>query len=189
MKTLLLRSLSLLVLLLSSAEPSAAEQWRGIIPLKSTRADVDRLLGKPLPGNPDFLAKYKLRDEEVTINYADRKLCREADRCECLVPDGTVLDISVQPKRKVSFATLRIDQDKFSKHPLAENADIEVYYNGEAGLIYTISRTDGTLLYTQYAASSRDCEKIKNQRQTADRDPRSTSSLTLCRAAGYSVVP
>ena len=38
-----------------------AKDWRGITPLKSTRADVERLLGKEIEGS------YELPDERASI--------------------------------------------------------------------------------------------------------------------------
>jgi hypothetical protein len=37
----------LMILLLAVMSEAFAKEWRGITPLKSTRADVERLLGKP----------------------------------------------------------------------------------------------------------------------------------------------
>jgi hypothetical protein len=43
-----------------------AEEWRGIVPLRSTRADVVRLLGKP-----NELGRYEVNGERADIIYSD----------------------------------------------------------------------------------------------------------------------
>src|SRR5712691_11509742 len=64
MKNLAIRFVFLLLPLTVFAGNVNAEPWRGIVPLKSTRSDVERLLGKPLPGNMNFYVTYKLESEE-----------------------------------------------------------------------------------------------------------------------------
>jgi len=52
-----MRKLATLILLFAVvciAVKVNAEPWRGIVPLKSTRLDVERLLGKPQPGEMRF---------------------------------------------------------------------------------------------------------------------------------------
>lgn len=55
------------LLLLNTLTVSSTEQWKDIIPLKSTRADVERLLGPP--PEPQT-STYILRNETVHIFYA-----------------------------------------------------------------------------------------------------------------------
>ena len=46
MKYAILKLIPIFALCLYCAELVQAKEWRGIVPLKSTRADVERLLGK-----------------------------------------------------------------------------------------------------------------------------------------------
>ena len=77
----ILGSLSLTVVLGGSCE---AKSWRGIVPLKSTRADVERLLGKPGKYN-----RYQFENERVSFDYSNGR-CEGSDHCLCLVPADTV---------------------------------------------------------------------------------------------------
>jgi hypothetical protein len=147
------------VLLLSTWE-SRAESWRGVIPLKSTRADVERLFGKPIPGVVDFLATYRLDDCEVRFHYQVKEQCREVDRCECAVPDDTVIEIAVESKSKAKFSSLKIDRTAFDRFPLVENTGIIIYRNSKAGLIYAVSDEDDVVIYVQYAPSAEDCRAV-----------------------------
>src|SRR5687768_16252810 len=47
---------------------SFTKEWRGIIPLRSTRADVERLLGPPEPGSRGV---YRTGSERITVSYAE----------------------------------------------------------------------------------------------------------------------
>ena len=157
--TNILTRVSILVFLLALCSLRVnAEPWRGIVPLKSTRSDVERLLGKPQPGGIGSYVTYKLEAEEVRVVYADRKLCSRPDRCDCRVPDDTVLHIVVRLKTTVKFSSLDLDKSKF--HPIVnpENANNFAYSNSETGLMYVISKRDDLVLYIQYGPMLNDCE-------------------------------
>ena len=158
MKNSLRRFAFLVVLLAFCAVTVNAEPWRGIVPLKSTRSDVERLLGKPLPGNMDFYVTYKLETEEVRVEYAAKQLCAQTDRCECRVRDDTVVHIVVRPKTAIRFSSLELDKSQF--HPIVnpQNANNVAYSNSEAGLMYVISKADDLVLYVQYGPTLKDCE-------------------------------
>jgi len=113
----------LIAVLLSSGPLGGTDQrknWRGIVPLHSTRADVERILGPPPPPlkdgtriytpDPD-MPTYRLDNEEVTIGYMSRAL---AERMSCpSVPLDTVLSINVSPKNHPPLSELGIDESKF----------------------------------------------------------------------------
>jgi hypothetical protein len=167
MKALIIKCVRLVAIILLPTVQSNAEQWRGITPLKSTRAEVERLLGKPVSGGMNFLAIYKLETGEVHIHYAISGLCKELERCECLVPDDTVIEVSVESKVKVKFSTLNIDKTAFDRFPLAEDTNIMIYRNPEAGLVYAVSKRDDKIMYIQYAPAAKDCERVVNRLKTS----------------------
>jgi hypothetical protein len=158
MKNSLTRFASLVFLLAFVALTVNAAPWRGIVPLKSTRSDVERLLGKPLTGNMDFYVTYKLETEEVRVEYASKKLCPQTDRCDCRVSDDTVLHIVVRPKTRIRFSSLELNKSKF--HPIVnpQNANNIAYSNSDAGLMYVVSKRDDLVLYVQYGSTLKDCE-------------------------------
>jgi hypothetical protein len=157
MKTLATRLVFLVLSLTIFAGSAHAEPWRGIVPLKSTRSDIERLLGKPLPGSMSFYVTYKLESEEVRVRYADKSLCTRTDECECRVADDTVLNVVVRPKTTINFSALSLDQSKFQPIVNAENADNVAYSNSDAGLMYVISKRDDLVLYVQYGPTAKDC--------------------------------
>src|SRR5437879_13417796 len=91
------------------------KEWRGIVPLKSSRADVERLLGQP--SGP--LPTYYLSDSSVTFWYAH---CRCGDKCkndDWNVPPDTVTGIYVEVKGVVRLADFGLDLSQFIKTRLA----------------------------------------------------------------------
>jgi len=93
-----MRRLDLIFLILTAAVafPSAAKEWCGIVPLHSTRADVERLLKiKPerCGGNA---CVYDLPDKTVFALYAEEPTCRNDDATTSWkVPRDTVIEITL----------------------------------------------------------------------------------------------
>src|SRR5688500_20379271 len=56
-----------MLLAVPGAEPKG---WRGIVPLHSTRAEVERLLGPPTEQKSEFFVVYRAENETVIIYYA-----------------------------------------------------------------------------------------------------------------------
>jgi hypothetical protein len=165
-----------------------AEPWRGIVPLKSTRSDVERLLGKPLPGSVNSYVTYKLESEEVRVVYADKTLCSRTDDCKCRVPDDTVLNVVVRLKTPLKFSSLKLDLSKF--HPIInrENANNVAYSNSDAGLMYVISERDDLVLYLQYGPTAKDCaDALTRRRPDVTANRRVLDFLGVLRVSAVSV--
>ena len=73
-------SLVFMVLITLLVMNAAGKEWRGITPLKSTRTEVESLLGKP-----DKFGFYQLENERASIQYSTGP-CEKRNKCECLVP-------------------------------------------------------------------------------------------------------
>src|SRR5690242_3681166 len=128
MRTLLVSILFVLTI----APASSARGWRGIIPLHSTRADVESLLGKALPDR-DHL--YQTEDHFVSVDYA-KGPC-EGWPSGWNVAANTVLSLSVRPNRDLTFSDLHVDESKFS---MAFDDTLTTYYaNRREGIQYSIS--------------------------------------------------
>lgn len=151
----------LLLLLFLTAELQAKE-WRGIIPLRSTRVDVERLLGQP-----GEHGRYQFEDERAYINYADGQ-CDRTDRCECLVPEGTVIEIRVVLEDIVKFSEVGLDLTSYER---TDNGAFVTYANDEEGIIYTVSKELDEVHSISYIPSARDCEEIVRRRAGCNPNP------------------
>jgi hypothetical protein len=101
--------------------------WRGIMPLHSTREDVERLVGPPMSNG----ITYDLKNERVTMGYSDSN-CEYG--AECNVPQGTVTDIRVYLQPNVMPSELRLDLARFEKFDNTRNADSISYVSKEQGI-------------------------------------------------------
>jgi hypothetical protein len=153
---MILRAISYLCAVLILASLCQAKDWRGIVPLKSTRADVERLLGKP--SDMWRCCFYDLGDESVMLVYASGISCVDGiDAMESAwrVPRDTVIAIFVRHKSgKVKLSDLKIEASKykrqenrhlpgFSNHfSVEEGVDIELYKDEVIGVAYLPAAKD-----------------------------------------------
>jgi hypothetical protein len=133
---------------------ASAKAWRSIVPLHSTRADVERLLGKPTNG-----MSYDLEDERVEIFYVEKPCESTGPLPGFNVPTGTVSQIIVSYKKQKRKSDLNLDESRFSKTKESDT-DWQYYSSHEEGVLYTIyepeGETNGIVGQTIYFASTGD---------------------------------
>lgn len=155
-----LRSLGGLLLLIFLVSEVRAKEWRGIVPLKSTKADVERLLGKP-----NQLGRYEIGNERASVLYSEGP-CEGAyqplarDNCECLVPKDTVLKIAVTLDSSVKVSKLGIDKKKYQRTPFHAYHPTATYSDFNEGVVYTIRESDDSVTSIEYLPSAKDCQEI-----------------------------
>ena len=112
-----------------------AKAWRGIEPLHSTRADVERILGSKVVRCSAASCIYDLGDETVFILYATESTCKNDDATtRWKVDPGTVVEIGIHFKEDKSFSELPFDLSKFEKIHDKELPGLIYYLNLEEGL-------------------------------------------------------
>jgi hypothetical protein len=133
----------IIAILLAFCLPTIAQAkaWRGIVPFKSTRADVERLLG--LPGKH---GRYQFDMERASIEYASAGPCHPVNGCLCFVSENTVTSIYVELEVEMRFSTLKIDKKKYKKYISPQNPALASYSNDEEGIIYTVEDDDVTTI-------------------------------------------
>lgn len=103
-----------LLVILSCSHLSPAKEWRGITPLKSNRADVERLLGRPDENIGDTFLTYYFPDIVVSIQFSANPQCRaNLPQDSWNVSTGTVTTIRVDIRNQVLLSDLQIDLSKF----------------------------------------------------------------------------
>jgi hypothetical protein len=115
----------------ASAAGAHAQGWKGIVPLHSTRADVERLLG---PGGGDCKCWYDFEDDHVRLDYA--KAPCEGYPSGWNVPADTVLTVTVYPERERQLSEFVLDQSKYDKD--YEDTPVVHYSSREQGVQYSV---------------------------------------------------
>ena len=109
--------------------------WRGIVPLHSTRAEVERLLG---PGTDACKCAYYSKDVNVFFLYSIGD-CNSV-RGAWDVPPDTVIRITVYAHHpSLKLTDLNLDGSKFEKRHIGHIAAIVTYINEETGLLIEVN--------------------------------------------------
>jgi hypothetical protein len=130
-------SLSLVLVLNLMAH---AKEWRGITPLRSTRADVERLLGPSIddPSNKGvFVRSYRTEEERITVLYSDGPLCNGYLLRGYRVPKDTVISIRVRAT-PFPFSDLKLDISKYKEISGGHTPDYSYFTHIEEGISYEV---------------------------------------------------
>jgi hypothetical protein len=167
--------IGMLLALTVTAVNAQAEGWRGIVPLKSTRADVERLLG--LPGKH---GRYQFDKERAYIHYAGPGPCHPVNGCLCEVSKDTVISIHVELEVEMRFSALNLDKKKYKRYPSPQDPTIVTYSNDEQGIIYTVDEEHDDVTDIQYLPTAKDCQAAMRRAKRA----RAQSSHRKARCLG-----
>jgi hypothetical protein len=115
------------------------EAWRGIIPLHSTRMDVERLLGSPRESR-GVASTYETENEKVLVFYSADP-CRKGN--DWNVPRDTVISFTVSPRAKLLLADLKLDETKYKRVLGFHVQGIIYYFNKEDGVRIETRVLDG----------------------------------------------
>lgn len=172
-------TLSLLFVLLSFAAVSEAKEWRGIKPLHSTRADVERLLGPPQKGSQ---SSYSTVNENVVVLYSVGTCAHGWN-----VPVGTVLSLSVYPKTPPKVETLGLDAPEYAKRRDLHVEYLYYYVDDKEGVNYTVDSNKGVATLVEYYPSIKDnvlrCAPTKPRPDPVDKEPRPQQQATALTTA------
>jgi hypothetical protein len=149
-----------------------AKSWRGIVPLQSTKSDVERLLGKPAEATDKFLS-YQFRGETVYISL----ITKDPDKRDLQAfPAGTVESIQVFPKNVTFVADLGLDENKiiFMKGSKPEYAGFQGYVDQDAGIIVKTNGREVEIIF--YFADARDRAKCPS----CSIDPQTIADVPIC---------
>jgi hypothetical protein len=138
------------------AMSAEAKEWCGIVPLHSTRADVERLLKVKPERCRSNACLYDLPDKTVFVFYAGESSCRNDDvTTSWKVPRDTVIQITVRFKTPQPFSALDIDVTKYDRMPDKELHGL-VYLSDYAQGVRMETRGDSVRAITYYPASKDD---------------------------------
>lgn len=139
----------LLMLWCMEGQQEITRGWKGIVPLHSTREDVERLLG---PSNIDVPGFYIFEKESIVVVYSQAG-CHWGWK----VAADRVMSISVIVKGGLlKLSELNVDLSKYKLSGSGDVRDGVWYTNGDLGIAYLVSRPSGTVLRTSFFPSDAD---------------------------------
>jgi len=146
--------LFLLLILFSDQLQASAKDWRGIVPLRSTRSDVERLLGKP-----NELGRYQFPSEKARITYSTGG-CDRKQNCECWASEGTVLSIYVVPEHTIRFSQLSISKSRYQRLQSRHDLPSATYTNEIEGVRYMVNQRLDLVENIEFLPAAKDCQEL-----------------------------
>jgi len=145
----------LLVSCLVIFDVNAQENFKGIIPMVTTKSEVEKILGKP-----NKYGDYELDEGRVHVDYYERE-CEKKIECFCLVPLGTVRFISIELYYDLYLKDLNLDAQKFEETRSSHLPGIYSYLNSKTGVVYEVQ--GGKVTHIYYNESEDTCNEIKQK--------------------------
>ena len=150
-----------------------AREWRGIVPLHSTRSDVVRLFSACSDANDS--CRFEVGNEEVYILFSSELISEDAECAKKLTKD-TVMLVEVELSTPVGFNSLGIKKGNFTTFDPSSPSDIgyKGYIDKKEGIV--IKTYKGDVLQIDYIAAARDVRLCPSFYQ----DPESFIQVFYC---------
>jgi hypothetical protein len=127
------------------------DRWKQIVVLRSTRADVEKLLGKGK--EHAFIAHYPIEEGMLHVEYSDGR-CSPGKYRGWKVAEGTVIELLYVPDNPSKFSALHLDLTKFRTVRESPDApELITYIKDDEGIAYTV-QLDGTVSEIRHFPSS-----------------------------------
>jgi hypothetical protein len=110
--------------------------WKGIVPLHSSRTEVERTLGPP-SDSCKHLCRYETKSEVVFVRYSGEP-CTNNDDNRWRVPANTAISVSVNLENRLKLSTLKLNRKKFTKTNDPELHGYTSYSRAELGVSYAV---------------------------------------------------
>jgi hypothetical protein len=134
-------------------QTASGKAWKGIVPLHSTRADVQKLLGAPTVED----SGYDIDGERVLITYSSQG-CQEGLPGGWKVPADTVASISVSSAKEIKLADVLVPGKKYDQIYAVHTPHVD-YVDVQEGVRY--DTLDGSVLDITYVATEADDKKLR----------------------------
>jgi hypothetical protein len=128
---IIIKILLLAMLLFPCSISIRSKEWRGIVPLHSSRADVERLLGQ---GTNWCKCSYYFDDMNIFFVYSSGD-CKNGGSGGWNIPPDTVIRFSVVLIPQPRWSDLKFDLSKFRKQNDPEIEGIVEYHDDEDGFL------------------------------------------------------
>lgn len=136
------------------ASLSHAKEWHGIVPLHSTRADVERILGPAKDPSKEHVSRHETENEVVLVEYATGPPCGISGSSMWQVPRGTVVGMTVSPKRELPFSDLHLDKSNYKVTDGGHVPGYTYYTDEREGVQIEVTR--GLVMSTTYFPRAKD---------------------------------
>jgi len=130
--------------------------WHGIVPLKSTRAEAEQILGEPMAGSVSrYGASYRTKTEKVNIVYSTGN-CDLKPSNGWNIPELTVISVSVYPDVRPKFEKSKFDVPNLEIRKDPEITNLTYYTDEKMGLSIEVDTNENVINSVSYSPESKD---------------------------------
>lgn len=115
--------------------------WKALVPLVTTRTQVEANLGAPISGK-GYVLVYETPNEKLSVWYGGAR-SSDTDLCRWNVPNETLFKFVLAPKTRVRLAEMNVDLAAFRKQKALEMVNDYYYYNENDGVTITTRIIEG----------------------------------------------
>lgn len=135
------------------AQPNA---WRGLVPLHSTRVEVERVLGKPKWSHGSTFI-YESECERVDVLYS-KGACELSGVTRWNVPADVVIKLEVAPRNKMLVKDLKFELKRYLRDQESHPENWVLYRSAEDGIRVRaiLGEKEETVMVITYEARSND---------------------------------
>src|ERR1051325_10907549 len=123
---------------LLAANAASAKAWRGIEPLHSTRADVERLLGPPNSDKSPYMWTYDFPEERAFIDFSSGLPCEEGLPGGWKVPKDTVIGITTYLTSMKKMSEVLTPGKEYEQTRAAHTPNVYYYADSDEGIRFTV---------------------------------------------------
>lgn len=134
--------------------------WKSVVPLVTTRAQVEANWGSPVAGS-GYVVQYETASEKIMVWYGGAKSA-ENDACRWKVSNDTLFQFVLAPKESVRLSDVNINLASFEKQKAREMVNDYYYYNDNEGITITTRVTDGEELLLNIERGPTSAERKKH---------------------------
>jgi hypothetical protein len=137
------------------------ERWKEIVVLRSTRADVEKMMGRG--EKQASIVYYPIKEGSLQVEYSDG-VCKPGQYRGWKVAEGTVIELVYTPyKSPPPLSSLHLELNRFRiKRESPDVPELLTYIKDDEGVAYTVQR-DGTVSEIRYFPSTQ-FEKLRCSR-------------------------
>lgn len=130
---LILSFVVVIILLMPVSEFCQEPDWRKLVPLESTREDVEKILGKPVKYF-DTEGTYDTKLGKFYVNYSSGECREDYEEIEYLAPAGRLMSFRLKLNKFGLIKDYISDKDKFKRRKYPQDDSRNLYLSEDKSL-------------------------------------------------------
>jgi hypothetical protein len=149
-----------------------AKSWRGIVPARSNRDDVARVVNQSISSDT-LRFRYQSDNEVVEFLFSGRE---NYASCEKALPSGTVLLIDITPKTELHLVDLQLSKTRLTELESSAEFIIDGHASLDENEGFVVTTSNGIVRRIVYIAARKDQHLCATYYQ----EPRRFANLIIC---------